>query len=86
MPNLGLIEAKICRTPEVILDASYTYSTDIWEFTHSSEFWILGEVELLIPKQKLRDISERKTLFNDVDPEDEYQYDDATHLPYITAF
>jgi serine/threonine-protein kinase SRPK3 len=30
MPRSGCIQAEIYRAPEVILDAGYTYSADIW--------------------------------------------------------
>lgn len=29
-PHWGCIQAEACRAPEVILDAGYSYSADIW--------------------------------------------------------
>lgn len=29
-PNSGFIQAEVYRAPEVILDACYSYSADIW--------------------------------------------------------
>lgn len=29
-PNSGCIQAEIYRSPEVVLDAGYSYSADIW--------------------------------------------------------
>lgn len=30
LPNSGCIQAEVYRAPEVIIDAGYTYSADIW--------------------------------------------------------
>ncbi|KAI9830512.1 MAG: hypothetical protein M1819_005470 [Sarea resinae] len=66
LPN-GCIQVEPYRAPEVILDAGWTYSSDVWN---------LGVM--------LWDLLENKPLFEAVDPL-ENEYDDLSHLAYITA-
>ncbi|KAI9733500.1 MAG: hypothetical protein M1818_007248 [Claussenomyces sp. TS43310] len=68
-PHDGCIQAEPYRAPEVILDAGWTYSSDIWN---------PGVMAL-----QLWDVLEGKPLLEAVDPL-QTEYDDRTHLAYIT--
>ncbi|KIW15666.1 hypothetical protein PV08_05715 [Exophiala spinifera] len=66
----GCIQADLYRAPEVILDAGYTYSADIWSL--GVMLWDLLEGRSLIKSNVPKEGQK-------------YEYDDQRHLALITA-
>ena len=89
MPHTGCIQAEIYRAPEVILDAGYTYSADIWSLGVMVRSPCKCYVSHCFANRtfllKLWDLLEGKKLFNAADPSPLSEYDDQTHLAQITA-
>jgi serine/threonine-protein kinase SRPK3 len=87
VPHKGCIQAEVYRAPEVIINAGYTYSADIW----SLGTMVIPQLWSFIPNSfwpdliKLWDLLEGKRLFEAVDPHTVDEYDDQKHLAYITA-
>ncbi|KAH7477701.1 hypothetical protein FOMA001_g9239 [Fusarium oxysporum f. sp. matthiolae] len=67
--HMGAIQGEMYRAPEVILNAGYTYSADIWS---------LGVMVLW-------DLLEGKGLFDPTTSGKADKYDDQSHLGQITA-
>ncbi|GMG25307.1 unnamed protein product [Aspergillus oryzae var. brunneus] len=84
-PNNGCIQAEIYRAPEVILDAWFTYSADIWSL--GVMVWSTKSLHVLclLFDNQLWDLLEGKKLFKDVDPLHDQEYNEPNHLAYITS-
>ncbi|KAI8673051.1 Protein kinase domain-containing protein [Fusarium sp. Ph1] len=65
----GAIQAEIYRAPEVILNAGYTHSADIWS---------LGVMVIV-------GLAPRQGTFNPATPDEPDEYDEQTHLGQITS-
>lgn len=85
-PHHGCIQAEPYRAPEVILDAGWTYSSDIWNLGVMVCFRASPSRERLWSWQSLQlwDLLENKILFEAIDPL-KTEYDDQSHLAHITA-
>jgi serine/threonine-protein kinase SRPK3 len=81
-PHYGAIQAESLRAPEVILDAGWTYSADIWSLGVMVCRYHPGRDNLLTSPQ-LWDLLEKRSLFRELDVEAEY--DDKLHLACITS-
>ncbi|KAJ5983865.1 hypothetical protein N7481_005964 [Penicillium waksmanii] len=82
----GCIQVEIYRAPEVILDRGFTYSADIWSlggYGTYPHFPLLAQIT--DNRMKLWDFLEGRTLFESVDGRIVEEYDDETHLAYITS-
>ncbi|RMD42050.1 hypothetical protein DV735_g3094, partial [Chaetothyriales sp. CBS 134920] len=66
----GCIQGEVYRAPEVILDAGYTYSADIWSL--GVMLWDLLEGKALFR-------------IGEPEPGQTYEHDEHKHLAYITA-
>lgn len=83
--NDGCIQAEIYRAPEVILDAGYSYSADIWNLGVMVGIFSSIGSPLLTSDDQLWDVLEGKKLFKDIDPLHVHEYDELGHLACITA-
>ncbi len=90
VPQSGGIQADMYRAPEAILDAGYTYSADIWNLgvlVSSRSSCALHPIPLLmgVMRTKLWALLEGKELFHAADRTPESDFDEHSHLAYITA-
>ena len=85
-PQTGCIQADIYRAPEVVVDAGYTYTADIWSLgvMVSLPFYAQLHAYLLTSRRsvKLWDLLEGKNLFTAKGAGD---YDDQIHLAEMAA-
>ncbi|CAG8306747.1 unnamed protein product [Penicillium salamii] len=73
-PNKGCIQAEIYRAPEVVLDAGYSYSADIWSLG------VMGWLELL-----RYTITMQKPTLLYIHPLKAHEYDELGHLGHISS-
>lgn len=89
-PRDGCIQAEIYRAPEVVFDAGYSYSADIWSLgvMVSPIFWWI-KLHPIAPANKIHtklwDLLEGRALFNPVSTQPDGDYDDGEHLGQMMA-